>query len=117
MAAYVRDFWHSDLKRHFKEEETIVFPLIPADDVMVQQALSEHRSLSGIVGQLTEKPGEADALLTAFAVLLRAHIRFEERDLFPHIEQLATDDDLLCAGKKLQGSTSASQRSCKPPGM
>ena len=105
MATYIRNFWDSDLERHFKEEETIVFPLIPDDDAMVQQALSEHRALSEIVGQLIAEPNGTAPLITEFALLLRAHIRFEERELFPHIEQLASDEDLLTASLKLQGST------------
>jgi hemerythrin-like domain-containing protein len=40
--------------------------------------------------------------LNAFAKLLETHIRFEERMLFPHIEQLASEAMLEQAGKKLQ---------------
>jgi iron-sulfur cluster repair protein YtfE (RIC family) len=101
MIAYVRDFWHADLQRHFREEEELIFPLLPASDELVQRALREHRQLEEDISCLGADDA-AGVRLAAIAALLEAHIRFEERALFPHIEQAAAPDDLQRAGIALQ---------------
>ena len=84
ITAYVRDFWVKDLQHHFAEEERLIFPLLADDDVHLVQALSEHKLLRAYIMGLSED--EFD-VLDAFAKALEEHIRFEERVLFPYIEQ------------------------------
>jgi hemerythrin-like domain-containing protein len=103
ITAYVRDFWQGDLQRHFKEEETVVFSLLPQSDPGIQQALLEHRQLSSLIEQMDDE-SEAE-LFAAFADLLETHIRFEERRLFPAIEQRLSMGELLKVGEALQHST------------
>jgi hemerythrin-like domain-containing protein len=100
IAAYVRDFWDGDLRRHFEEEETLIFSLLPESDEGVQHALREHRQLREQIEQMQE--GTESGLFVAFADLLDKHIRFEERTLFPHIEQTLSMADIVSVGKALQ---------------
>lgn len=85
-----RAFFHSDLLLHFAVEEEAVFPVLGADHPAVHRAVLEHRRLSRLFLQ-TE-----DALhaLSLIEDELEAHIRFEERVLFPAIQEAATDEEL-----------------------
>lgn len=67
-----------ELEPHFREEEAGLLPALAkvGEAALVARTLREHREMRRMIG-------EADASqLTAFAELLRAHIRFEERELF-----------------------------------
>ena len=100
---YVLAFWETDLKRHFEDEERFVFPLLPATDEGVLQAVSEHQQLYKYVVSMKEGGEEAEmaASLKAFAALLREHIRFEERVLFVHVEETSTKEALAAIGRQL----------------
>lgn len=88
--AYVREFWRTDLQRHFDEEERSVFPLLPEDEPNIRQALQEHEELrAGIATLSAGTTQDSLDILENFGKLLEAHIRFEERVLFPQIERTA----------------------------
>lgn len=87
--AYIREFWHKDLRRHFEEEEQSVFPLLPGTDGLIIQALEEHRQVRAYISLLFSDNHACLETAAAFGKLLQQHIRFEERVLFPHIEQSA----------------------------
>lgn len=76
----------SELQPHFEEEEAHIFPpLAGMHDTQRMRALDEHATLRALVERIGE--GDCDALLQ-FGALLTAHIRFEERELFPLYENL-----------------------------
>ncbi|HKX28127.1 MAG TPA: hemerythrin domain-containing protein [Blastocatellia bacterium] len=88
------NFWQSDLRGHFSQEEQILLPLLeqwasPEDDP-ISQTLSQHAEIEGLVGQLDSLliRGEAieAGLLGALGESLRCHVRFEEQELFPAVE-------------------------------
>jgi iron-sulfur cluster repair protein YtfE (RIC family) len=84
-------FFESDLKPHFAAEEEIVFPAMAGIEeagATVEQLVGEHRNLATLVDRLRQTLGlELSSLLGEFADLLEAHIRKEERVLFPCYEQ------------------------------
>ena len=83
MAPYVAYFWEAHLAPHFREEEEILFPPAAGNE-LVAQARAEHvliRDLAAAGAQATETP-----LLQQLADAVTAHIRFEERTLFPFLE-------------------------------
>jgi iron-sulfur cluster repair protein YtfE (RIC family) len=84
-------FFESDLKTHFEAEEAIVFPAmsgIVEARPTVEQLLDEHRSLARLADRMRQAVGvELSPLLREFADLLEAHIRKEERVLFPCYEE------------------------------
>jgi iron-sulfur cluster repair protein YtfE (RIC family) len=100
---YVLDFWHKDLKRHFEEEEKIIFPLLRKAEPNMQQALDEHRRLRAQMAVLSsDSITDLEDTLFDFAMLLETHIRFEERVLFPQIEREVPVSMLEAASCKLQ---------------
>ncbi len=93
-AGKVSLFFESDLRTHFTVEEEIVFPImsrITEAGATIEQLVEEHRSLERLVHELRYNQGLRLApLLQSFANLLDAHIRKEERVLFPCYERNIT---------------------------
>ena len=87
----VIQFFESDLKTHFEAEEGVVFPAMSGIEdsrATIEQLVDEHRKLEKLVQQLRKaRELELAPLLREFADLLEAHIRTEERALFPRYEK------------------------------
>jgi quercetin dioxygenase-like cupin family protein len=92
-------FFAADAIDHFREEEELAFPLLLRDGEgapgPLVDALLEHQRLYALVRRL-EAGIERDAvdpeLARELGALLDAHIRLEERVLFPLIEQAAGEE-------------------------
>ena len=84
-------FFERETRPHFRDEEERFFPLLvgaadPATE-LVTRALLEHQEIHALVRDLEGAPSQ----LARLGELLEAHIRFEERTLFPLIEEVATE--------------------------
>lgn len=99
-AGFLR-FFSTETVRHFREEEERLFPALvggngAGSDLLVQ-ALLEHQRIHALVGRLERglAAGEADAAtMRELAELLVAHVRLEERRLFPLIEEVVSEEAL-----------------------
>lgn len=100
MQPYVKYFWGAHLLQHFQDEETLLTSVLRDD--LVQQMISEHRHISQVAATITEAAAPTWEQLGSLADGLDAHIRFEERILFPHVEQALTEDQLAELGMKLK---------------
>jgi hemerythrin-like domain-containing protein len=95
-AAQAAQFFATDLAAHFKAEEEALFPAmrdIAGASELLNELLSEHRKLETLAGRL--RGSQVRQLVDAlgeFADLLEAHIRKEERELFPLYERLVSDE-------------------------
>jgi len=94
---YINYHWDNSQSFHFDEEEKILFPY--SDDELTQRALDEHKEIRELLKALNEV--EDFELLTLYADKVTEHIRFEERVLFPHLENILTEEQLAEVGKKL----------------
>jgi hemerythrin-like domain-containing protein len=98
-AATFLGFFEQETRGHFRREEERLFPLLvggpdPATGLLTR-ALLEHQRVHALVAGLET---EADPRTMAeLGKLLEQHIRFEERTLFPFIEQVAPEDALRAA--------------------
>ena len=94
------NFYFGRAIRHFHEEEELFFaPLIdePRAQELVVRAVSDHLRLHALVRAMKRQlsDGEADPdTLARISQLLTEHVRFEEQQLFPLIEELVPEDDL-----------------------
>ena len=109
VAGFLR-FFSEETVRHFREEEERLFPALvdaadPAEELL-GQALLDHQRLYALVGRLDRDltTGEASAeLMRELADRLESHVRFEERRLFPLMEEVvpeALDRLDLAAGRE-----------------
>ncbi len=91
---YVFHFWNEHTVMHFKQEEEVLFAI--HNDELVDRALKEHQEVYKIIDGLSDWNREDDISkeLTALSELITAHVRFEERDLFPHLEKILTPEQL-----------------------
>ena len=94
---YINYHWDNSQSFHFDEEEKILFPY--SNDELTQRALDEHKEIRELLKTLNEV--EDFELLTLYADKVTEHIRFEERVLFPHLENILTEEQLAEVGKRL----------------
>jgi quercetin dioxygenase-like cupin family protein/hemerythrin-like domain-containing protein len=99
-AGFLR-FFSTETLRHFREEEERLFPILVGPDgaggELLVQALLEHQRMHALVGRLEDgvAAGEASASqLRELGELLEAHVRLEERQLFPLIQEVVAEETL-----------------------
>lgn len=90
MKAYADWFFQQHLTSHFDMEEKNVFPLLGLEHPMIVRAMNEHVLLR----QLFAANDDLGYHLSQIEDVLEAHIRFEERELFPQIQKVATEEQL-----------------------
>lgn len=95
---YVRYFWKLHFEPHFEEEETLIFRPYPLGQ-LTTRALDEHENMRQQIGQIADNAGYDT--LTAIADLADRHIRYEERILFPALEEQLTQAQLEEIGHAL----------------
>lgn len=89
---YIYEFFIDDLQLHFKEEEELMFSKLDAADPLRVQAENEHEAIYQMMTTI-QASNAGTILLRQFADLLEAHIRFEERTLFNHLQQHMTPEE------------------------
>lgn len=90
MKKYTDWFWENQLRHHFRIEEELVFPVLGANNDLVEQALEEHQHLQ----YLFQEEKDDKAALEMIKNDLETHIRFEERVLFQEIQEKASPEEL-----------------------
>jgi hypothetical protein len=97
---YILYFWKEHLLPHFSEED-ILFEKV--DDKQVQRAYAEHHEINELVMSLGTIKEEEDRLQAAIQIadMVDKHVRFEERELFPHLEAAIEESELAKIGEKL----------------
>ena len=90
---YVLYFFKEDLKNHFLEEEQLIFTKLPVDDKLRLQAETEHQTIYSLINKVEQDKHDI-AHLNQFAETLNDHIRFEERVLFNHIQEILTPEQI-----------------------
>jgi len=92
LSNYTKWFWLQHIKPHFYQEEKILLPYIPSDHEFAIRLQREHENIREFILNL-----DTEADTTTFLQLcdlLNDHIRFEERQLFPYLEQTVSTEDL-----------------------
>jgi hypothetical protein len=76
-----------ELEPHFLTEEVSLLPLLhsPETQPLLERTLADHHQLRGLLVALRQNDAGA---LDSFGKCLTAHVRFEERELFPALETL-----------------------------
>ena len=100
------DKYENVLRKHFHKEEQYLVPGFEENKLM-KQMLMEHKKLEGLYNKIVNDtegwtPEQQREKLNLFGELLDLHIRFEERELFPMIEKLLSEEQLEELGRKLE---------------
>jgi iron-sulfur cluster repair protein YtfE (RIC family) len=113
-AAFLR-FFEAETVPHFREEEELLFPAVVGFDAAREplvRALLEHERLYALAALLRRSlagPKAIAPIMHELGELLVAHVRHEERCLFPLIERLL--DESTLAAIELH-SRDASRQAC-----
>jgi len=89
------DFWQRYTSRHFRKEEEVLLPVLACYGVdlgerPILQMLTQHARIRGLAMQLSDELEQGEIredTLRNLGEQLEAHIRLEERDVFPLIEE------------------------------
>ena len=97
------EFWSRQGEQHFVIEERLVLPALPDVDAEWAEATRrvrvEHREIRAGAASLADASSVHRA--RAIGDLLAAHVRFEERTLFPLVEHRLSHDALAELGRAL----------------
>src|SRR3546814_11895598 len=83
------------------QEEDVLFRTVK--DAFVKRAYDEHHEINETVHLLNSSDIEkAPSLALKIANLVDNHVRFEERELFPHLERVIYEPKLIEIGKEIK---------------
>jgi hemerythrin-like domain-containing protein len=105
-------YWTRHGRRHFQLEEELLFPAYAGygdpHDPLVLRALGEHVMIRHRADALAAGGTAHPAFLEQLGTELAAHVRLEEREVFPLIERLMPKDELEAVAQKLESAEQAS---------
>jgi hemerythrin-like domain-containing protein len=85
LGRYVDYFWSGHLKEHFLIEESLLFDR--CQDPVCTQAKKEHGAILDQIGKIAGGERDNPEAYAVLVSILNKHIRYEERVVFPHLEQ------------------------------
>ena len=93
----LRQYWASRFESHLQQEEVGLRPRLSQS--LQERMLRDHNNLRSMFENLmiTMSDDESSAnhgILSYFAETLREHIRWEERTVFPYLQERLTDAEL-----------------------
>jgi hemerythrin-like domain-containing protein len=100
------EFWHREGWRHFRIEEELLLPAYArhgsSTDEAVVRVLTDHVDLRRAGRELEADAEVSLEFLRELGGRLEAHIRHEERVLFPQIEAALPDEELARLGAEVE---------------
>lgn len=100
------EYWKSHGRDHFREEEETLLPTLARfadpDRPIVARVLIDHVRIRQLAAEVERHP--EPAVMQALGRELEQHIRREERELFPLIEQAIPEDQLVRLVSLLDGT-------------
>lgn len=100
MRLFVAHFWENHLSNHFRKEEQALFNV--GENSLYNEAETEHSEIKDLVDKIVANDGVQEDDYANLANVVEQHIRFEERTLFPSIEQSLSEQDLNKIGAQLK---------------
>lgn len=98
-------YWADEGRRHFQLEEELLLPAFAshgdARHPLVLRVLSDHVTIRSRATQLAATPEPTVTALHELGSELSAHVRLEERELFPVIEAAIPAGELLALARAL----------------
>lgn len=108
MAAFILQNWNEIWEAHFRAEEAFL-PASHPDTQLVQyyqRMQTQHVQIKNLVVEIRNKVHSTD-LISAWAESFERHIRFEEREYFPYLQNALTATALNELGQHLSQTDDA----------
>jgi hemerythrin-like domain-containing protein len=104
------EFWQRDTSRHFRKEEEVLLPVLARyggdlDERSILQMLTQHALIRSLAMQLSDELEQDEVredTLRSLGEQLEAHIRLEEREVFPLIEETIPEHALQEVASRLE---------------
>lgn len=115
--AELTQHFRNEIEIHFAAEELILFPAARRFEELsplADELIADHTRLRDRFAAAENRTLDA-AGLTAFAELLSAHIRKEERLLFERIQKLMSENELLLLGNSVAAALKGAEQACIVP--
>lgn len=90
MKLYIDWFFKNHLQPHFELEEKYIFPILGNENVLIKQAIEEHK----IISRLFCDTSHIETSIKQIQEDLEKHVRFEERVLFDEIQKVASSENM-----------------------
>ncbi len=90
------NIWQNEITIHLADEEAIL-PEFIKEDSDKERLLGDHKRLREFAEKLSEEYSDKSSVLALAGqagAFLDAHIRWEEREFFPRIEQTASEEEI-----------------------
>lgn len=92
-------FWDNGGQEHFREEEEVLLPSYALHHGSINQPeiiemLLEHVNIRALIQKIKQMDSDLEPVLQQLGNMLEAHIRKEERILFPMIEKALPEEAL-----------------------
>ncbi len=103
------DFWQRTISHHFRREEEVIQPVLACyggdlGERPILQMLTQHARIRALAMQLSDELKQdkiQEDTLRKLGEQLEAHIRLEEREVFPLIEETLPEPALQEVGSRL----------------
>jgi hemerythrin-like domain-containing protein len=111
------EFWQEGTTTHFREEEEVLLPVLASyrEDLLgrepVVEMLLQHARIRGLVMGLSDEVKSGSVrpeTLGSIGELLETHIRLEEREVFPTIEEALPEEALREVADRLEAKKTQS---------
>jgi hemerythrin-like domain-containing protein len=104
------DFWQRETSLHFRKEEEVLLPVLARyggdlGEPPILQMVTQHARIRGLAMQLSDELKHDEIQEDTLRILgeqLEAHIRLEEREVFPLIEETLPERALQEVGSRLE---------------
>ena len=106
ISKYLVYFFDVHLTAHFKEEEEVLLTKLDDDDAFKQDTYYQHEEIRSLIDEIRQNLQD-EKLVRQFEKKLEAHIRFEERKLFPYLQELFDEKTLLEVGHVIEEKEAA----------
>lgn len=112
-------YWSGHGRRHFRQEEELLFPAFAGHGdphhPLVLQALGDHAAIRCAADAVAADADAAPDALHALGVQLADHVRLEERQVFPLIEDAMPAPDLAALAAALEAADGEPSPDPEPP--
>jgi iron-sulfur cluster repair protein YtfE (RIC family) len=103
---YVTFFYKEDLEKHFDEEEKLLFSKLALGDELRKRAELDHLAIYTLAAAIEQRKDDP-ILLKHLADTLEEHIRFEERELFNHLQKSMSATELRLVEARFSNNSKA----------
>ena len=96
--------WRDQILPHFEREERVLLPYLKGSEEGAR-LLDEHAKLRSLIEGFRSSGSPEPSVCGELGKMLEEHIRWEERELFPRLEQSLPEDALHAIGMALERAT------------